>query len=66
MRILLATILLAVSMTSFAQSREGGGPPVKMARDGVCYVRGDDRYWHVRHFRPFPSLRACLRHGGRR
>ena len=46
----------------FAQTRE---PPVKLSRSGICHDAASQHYERLKDYRPFDSMDACLRAGGR-
>jgi hypothetical protein len=60
----LLQVLLAMSGSSagFAQPP---APAAKLSRGGVCHDTGSPHYARLKEFKPFDSMDACLRAGGR-
>ena len=61
-RALCIAIVLAVSGTAIAQSN----PPVKKSKNDICHAKGSTYYSRTKTFKPYSSMDACLKSGGRR
>lgn len=55
-------LALSLSSGSFAQPRE---PAVKLSRTGICHDAASQHYARLQDYKPFDSMDACLRAGGR-
>ncbi len=55
-------IALAVSGMAIAQSN----PPVKKSKNDICHAQGTRYYSRTKTFKPYSSMDACLKSGGRR
>ncbi len=63
-RALCIAIVLAVSGTAIAQSKSN--PPVKKSKSEICHAKGSTYYSRTKTFKPYSSMNACLKSGGRR
>jgi hypothetical protein len=41
-------------------------PPVKKSSTGICHAPGTQYYKETQNFTAYPTMRSCLRSGGRR
>ena len=55
-------ILTAFAAPAFA---DDSNPPVKKSDSGICHARGTTYYSRTTHFKPYETLEACLKSGGR-
>ena len=55
-------LALPASIAGLAQSPE---PAVKLSRSGICHDAASPHYSRVKDFKPFDSMDACVRAGGR-
>jgi len=60
---LLALGLLATAPASFAAASPEAA--IKKSRAGICHAHGTPGYEQTRRFKPFDSIEACLKSGGR-
>jgi hypothetical protein len=67
MRFLLSSGLAALVLAggSAAMSQSQSNPPVKLSESGICHPRGGEYYSRTKKFRPFDSMEACVKAGGR-
>ncbi len=64
MAVALLPLLLAVSSSS-AGLAQSPAPAVKLSRGGICHDTASPHYARLKEFKPFESMDACLRAGGR-
>ncbi len=41
-------------------------PPVKKSKSGICHPKGGTYYKRTKNYRPYSSMEACLKSGGRK
>jgi micrococcal nuclease len=58
----LVAILLATGCTSAAAASDA---PVKKSRAGICHEQGTTGFAQTKRFKPFETIQACLKSGGR-
>ena len=59
---MLVAILLATGCTSDAAASDA---PVKKSRAGICHEQGTAGFAQTKRFKPFETIQACLKSGGR-
>ncbi|WP_085297527.1 hypothetical protein [Cognaticolwellia mytili] len=59
-------VLLLVSFFALSFPAEANGPAVKKSKSGICHKKGSTYYARTKKFTSYPSMKSCLKSGGRR
>ena len=67
-RILLLLISLFVGLTYVknVDAKSITAPEVKKSKSGICHPKGGTYYSRTKTFKPYISMDACLKSGGRK
>ncbi len=59
-------VLILIGLFTFSSSVIANEPVVKKSKNSICHKKGSTYYARTKKFTPYPSMKACIKSGGRR
>jgi hypothetical protein len=59
-------VLILISLFTLSLPAQATEPVVKKSKSSICHKKGSTYYSRTKKFTSYPSMKACLKSGGRR
>lgn len=59
-------VLILISLFTFSLPAHATEPAVKKSKNSICHEKGSTYYSRTKKFTSYPSMKACIKSGGRK